>query len=121
MSWKFRRRTEWEQDNDQLRSELIKLRHQLETKDNAVRRLEILARQRSTRVDRGRKTLRNGEVVAVRNARGQAKREREFYGRENLQKCAVCGRLFVRRKDNVCSIACSEKARKIDESRPSHL
>jgi hypothetical protein len=39
-----------------------------------------------------------------------AKAERQFYQRDELQQCAVCGRLFVRRKDNVCSMACRVKA-----------
>ena len=34
-----------------LRLVVIQLRHQLETRENAVRRLEILARARSTRID----------------------------------------------------------------------
>jgi hypothetical protein len=37
------------------------------------------------------------------------KREREFYERDNVQSCRICGRYFTRRKDDVCSIACLEK------------
>jgi hypothetical protein len=37
------------------------------------------------------------------------KAEREFYTRDNVQACVICGRLFTKRRDNVCSIACLEK------------
>jgi hypothetical protein len=49
--------------------------------------------------------------MGVKDVRDRAKREREFYGRSNLQQCVVCGRLFCKRKDRVCSIACDEKAK----------
>jgi hypothetical protein len=42
--------------------------------------------------------------------RKQQKAERQFYQRDELQQCTVCGRLFVRRKDNVCSMACRGNA-----------
>jgi hypothetical protein len=38
------------------------------------------------------------------------KREQEFYRRQDVQACRVCGRLFVRRKGDVCSMSCKEKA-----------
>jgi hypothetical protein len=47
----------------------------------------------------------------MKDIRGAAKREREFYSRANLQQCSVCGRWFCRRKDNVCSISCLEKSK----------
>jgi hypothetical protein len=51
MPWKARRPNQIEKENDQLRTVVIQLRHELETRENAVRRLEILARARSTRID----------------------------------------------------------------------
>jgi hypothetical protein len=50
MPWKARRPNLIEKENDQLRTVVIQLRSELETRANAVRRLEILARQRSTRI-----------------------------------------------------------------------
>ena len=45
----------------------------------------------------------------MRNIRGQAKRETEYYRSNPLQRCQVCGRLFtLHAKDRVCSIACAE-------------
>jgi hypothetical protein len=41
----------------------------------------------------------------MRNERGRLKAERDYNAKNELQRCVVCGRLFVRRKDNVCSIA----------------
>jgi hypothetical protein len=49
----------------------------------------------------------------MQNIRAVSKAEKQFYNRTNLQQCVVCGRWFCRRKDNVCSIACSEKADEI--------
>jgi predicted nucleic acid-binding Zn ribbon protein len=46
----------------------------------------------------------------MKDARGQRKSEREFYRVADLQRCAVCGRWFIRRKDTVCSRDCAEKA-----------
>jgi hypothetical protein len=51
MPWKARHLAPLERENDQLRAVVVQLRHQLETRENAVRRLEILARARSTRID----------------------------------------------------------------------
>lgn len=45
----------------------------------------------------------------ARNAKAAARREAQFYARQDVQQCAVCGRWFCRRKDNVCSIACAQK------------
>jgi hypothetical protein len=42
--------------------------------------------------------------------RKQQKAERAYYQRDELQQCRICGRLFVRRKGDVCSVACAEKA-----------
>jgi len=47
--------------------------------------------------------------AAVRFRRSSERRG-AFYQRDRLQACTVCGRLFCRRKDNVCSMACAEKA-----------
>jgi hypothetical protein len=49
------------------------------------------------------------------DARGQAKAERQFYQRDELQQCRVCGRLFVRRKGDICSRACLEKKAEADD------
>jgi hypothetical protein len=46
----------------------------------------------------------------MRDVRKQQKAEREYHNRAEVQSCRVCGRLFVRRKDTVCSMACAEKA-----------
>jgi ferredoxin len=45
----------------------------------------------------------------MKNQRGISKSERAYYARNDLQKCVVCGRLFCRRKDNVCSRDCLAK------------
>ena len=50
----------------------------------------------------------------ARNATAEARREAQFYARQDVQQCIVCGRWFCRRKDNVCSIACEAEARKAD-------
>jgi hypothetical protein len=42
----------------------------------------------------------------LKDVRKQQKAERGYYRRDELQQCAVCGRLLVRRKDNVCSVSC---------------
>jgi hypothetical protein len=49
--------------------------------------------------------MRNG----MNDIRGQRRAERDFYARDNLQQCVVCGRLFCRRKDKVCSLTCLKK------------
>ena len=46
----------------------------------------------------------------VQDARGQKRAERDLVGRDQLRRCAVCGRWFIKRKDTVCSRACAEKA-----------
>jgi hypothetical protein len=46
----------------------------------------------------------------LRDIRKQQKAERNYYQRQGeLQACVVCGRLFCRRKDVVCSMACKGK------------
>jgi hypothetical protein len=55
----------------------------------------------------------------MKDARGQAKRERAYYQRDELQQCIVCARLFVRRRDNVCSISCKAKLDSGQEGRQS--
>ena len=46
----------------------------------------------------------------MRDIRKQQKAERNYYQRQGeLQACVVCGRLFCRRKDVVCSMACKGK------------
>ncbi|MGB8631833.1 MAG: hypothetical protein WCD69_21060 [Xanthobacteraceae bacterium] len=46
----------------------------------------------------------------MKDIRGQAEREAEWLAGNGPQACIVCGRLFVRRKDNVCSISCLYRA-----------
>jgi hypothetical protein len=54
----------------------------------------------------------------MKDIRKQVKAERAYHRRDELQQCTVCGRLFVRRKDTVCSMACKAKAEAAsDESR----
>jgi len=43
------------------------------------------------------------------DARGQARREREWLAQNAPQQCIVCERWFVRRTDKVCSRDCLEK------------
>ena len=45
----------------------------------------------------------------MRNIRGAQKREREWLTREAPQRCAICGKWFVRRADKVCSREYLEK------------
>jgi hypothetical protein len=44
-----------------------------------------------------------------RDARGQQRAERGLVGRDQLQRCAICGRYFIGRRDTVCSRDCLEK------------
>jgi len=39
-----------------------------------------------------------------KDERGRGKANRQFYAGNPLQQCQVCGRLFVKRKDKVCSV-----------------
>ena len=45
-----------------------------------------------------------------RTERGRLNAERDYNASNELQRCAVCGKWFCRRRDNVCSIACKQKA-----------
>ena len=45
----------------------------------------------------------------MKDIRGQAKKEAEFYRSHPLQRCQVCGRLFVKRRDTTCSRECLAK------------
>lgn len=56
--------------------------------------------------------------MGLKDARGIGKAERQFYANENLQRCIVCGKQFIRRKDRVCSMSCAAKAEE-DEARES--
>jgi hypothetical protein len=54
----------------------------------------------------------------LKDIRKQQKAERAFYQRDELQQCRICGRLFVRRKGDICSMTCQAKADAVsDESR----
>jgi predicted nucleic acid-binding Zn ribbon protein len=45
----------------------------------------------------------------MRNIRGQAKTEAEYYRSNPLQHCQICGRLFVKRQETVCSRECAAR------------
>jgi hypothetical protein len=47
----------------------------------------------------------------MQDARGQRRAERDLVGRDQLQRCVVCQRYFIKRRDNICSVACLEKAK----------
>ena len=47
----------------------------------------------------------------MKDARSQRRAERGLVGRDQLQRCTVCGRYFIRRWDTVCSRDCLEKAK----------
>ena len=50
------------------------------------------------------------------DARGQARAERDYKAHNDAQACTVCGRLFTRyAKDKVCSIACAEKLKALQQ------
>jgi len=51
MPWKFRPPGPLERENDQLLMELIRLRHELENRQGAVGRLEVLLHERLNRID----------------------------------------------------------------------
>jgi hypothetical protein len=51
----------------------------------------------------------------MRGVRKLKKAEREYDNRAEVQSCRMCGRLFVRRKGDVCSISCMEKAAELDK------
>jgi predicted nucleic acid-binding Zn ribbon protein len=55
----------------------------------------------------------------MRNARGQAKTEAEFYRSNPLQRCQICGKLFVKRAEKVCSRECLEKLEEQLRPKPS--
>ena len=72
MRWKPRRISPLEDERDQLRMDIIRLRHELETKQGAVGRLEVLVRQRSNRIDE-----LNGKVEQLRHQNRQLDQENE--------------------------------------------
>ena len=45
----------------------------------------------------------------MRDKRGRAKALQAFYARQELTKCAVCGKLFIRRRGWICSRRCAER------------
>jgi hypothetical protein len=49
-----------------------------------------------------------------RGVREANKRDRQSsqFSRADLQRCIVCQRWFIRRRDNVCSVSCLEKKAK---------
>jgi hypothetical protein len=49
--------------------------------------------------------------MGLKNVRDLAKRERQYFARNDLQACIVCGRYFTRaRADRICSRDCLEKS-----------
>jgi hypothetical protein len=59
--------------------------------------------------------------MGMKDVRDRAKRERQYYASNDLQRCVVCGRLFCRRKDNVCSRDCLAKLQEGQASTPGGL
>jgi hypothetical protein len=55
----------------------------------------------------------------MRDARGLKRAERGLANREDLQRCAVCGRWFIRRRGTVCSRTCLERVAPSDTP-PDH-
>ena len=45
----------------------------------------------------------------MKDVRGRAKRETEFYRANPVVHCRVCGRLMCRRKEAICSRDCLAK------------
>jgi hypothetical protein len=60
-------------------------------------------------------SLTKNGLKHMQHGRGVRASEAKLYREANLQQCVVCVRWFCRRRDNVCSISCSEKAKEIDE------
>jgi len=50
--------------------------------------------------------------MGLKDVRGAMKAEAAYYRKDNLQACRICGRLFTKRRDDICSMACAERARK---------
>ena len=61
MPWKRHRPSELERTNDQLRTTVIQLRHEVETKAGYATKLEMLLRSRAARIDQ-----LNGQLEQVR-------------------------------------------------------
>ena len=72
MSWKFRKLAPLERENDQLRTTIVCLRRELETKQGAVSSLELVLRQRLETIDNLR-----GQLEAARAANQRLDRECE--------------------------------------------
>jgi hypothetical protein len=52
----------------------------------------------------------------LRDVRKRLKAERNYYQRDEVQACRVCGRYFTKHaRDAVCSAACKEKATERDK------
>jgi len=45
-----------------------------------------------------------------KDARGEARRERNYRRAGEPKQCVVCGRWFTRRSDKTCSTECEQKA-----------
>jgi hypothetical protein len=46
----------------------------------------------------------------MQDARGQRRADRDLVGRDQLQRCVVCQRWFIKRRDNICSTDCLRKS-----------
>jgi hypothetical protein len=53
--------------------------------------------------------------MGMKDVRGRAKREAEYYRANPVQACQVWGRLFVKRREAICSIACQERAKQAEK------
>jgi hypothetical protein len=45
----------------------------------------------------------------MQDIRGQRRAERDLVGRDQLQRCVICSRWFIKRRDTVCSRDCQAK------------
>jgi hypothetical protein len=74
MPWKPRRLNPTEKENDQLRTEVVRLRHDLEGKEQFVDRLQFLLRRRTETIDD-----LTGKLEAARAANQKLDAECEHY------------------------------------------
>ena len=74
MPWKFRRLDLIERECDQLRSEIVRLKHDLSNKERFIGRLKFLCRERMTRIDD-----LNGKVDQLRHQNKLLESEAEHY------------------------------------------
>jgi hypothetical protein len=63
--------------------------------------------------------MRPQRKMRGRDARGQQRAERSLVGRDQLQRCAVCNRYFIRGQGTVCSRDCLEKQERAKQAKTS--